>query len=443
MNSDPRELISRSPMSRIQIFVVAITVGLNALDGFDVLSISFASPGIARAWGIDRAVLGILLPMELFGMGIGSILLGGVADKVGRRRTLLGCLLVMTLGMFMASRAHGVYDLSVWRVFTGLGIGGMLAAINAVAAEFSNARRRSLNVSLMAIGYPIGAVVGGSIAAVLLRQGDWRVVFAFGALATAAFIPLVFWFVPESVAWLCQRQPPGALAGVNRTLTRMGYPQATELPANSAEARKRSVGDIFKPQLLRVTILVTLAYFLHITTFYFILKWVPKIVVDMGFTPSSAAGVLVWANVGGATGGAVLGLLSLRFGLKHLTMSALVMSTIMLAVFGRGQANIAQLSLICAITGFFTNAGVVGLYGIFAQVFPTHVRATGTGFAIGVGRAGAWIAPIIAGFLFRAGYGLEFVAIAMGAGSFVAAIALWRLPFSTERPDSAMEPAAV
>jgi hypothetical protein len=86
---------------------------------------------------------------------------------------------------------------------------------------------------------------------------------------------------------------------------------------------------------------------------------------------------------------------------------------------------------------------VVGLYGIFAQVFPTHVRATGTGFAIGVGRAGAWIAPIIAGFLFRAGYGLEFVAIAMGAGSFVAAIALWRLPFSTERPDSAMEPAAV
>jgi benzoate transport len=442
VTSDPREIISQSPMSRIQIAVVAITVGLNALDGFDVLSISFASPGIARAWGIDRAVLGILLPMELFGMGIGSILLGGVADTVGRRRTLLGCLLVMTLGMFMASRAQGVYDLSAWRVFTGLGIGGMLAAINAVAAEFSNARRRGLNVSLMAIGYPIGAVVGGSIAAVLLEQGDWRVVFEFGALATAAFIPLVFWFVPESVAWLCQRQPAGALAGVNRTMSRMGHAQAAALPAISAVARKRSVGDILKPQLLRVTILVTLAYFLHITTFYFILKWVPKIVVDMGFTPSSAAGVLVWANVGGATGGAALGLLSLRFGLKHLTMSAMVMSTIMLAVFGRGQANLAQLSLICAITGFFTNAGVVGLYGIFAQVFPTHARATGTGFAVGVGRAGAWIAPIIAGFLFRAGYGLEFVAIAMGAGSFIAAIALWLLPSSTMRRDSVMEPAA-
>ena len=116
-----------------------------------------------------------------------------------------------------------MYDLSVWRVFTGFGIGGMLAAINAVAAEFSNARRRSLNVSLMAIGYPIGAVVGGTIAAVLLKQGDWRVVFEFGAAATALFIPLVYWLVPESVSWLCRRQPAGALAAVNRSLARMGY----------------------------------------------------------------------------------------------------------------------------------------------------------------------------------------------------------------------------
>jgi benzoate transport len=429
---DPRETIAKNPMSAIQIAVVVITIGLNALDGFDVLSISFASPGIARAWGIDRAVLGVVLSMELFGMGIGSILLGGVADKIGRRRTLLGCLIVMTMGMIMASRAKGVYDLSVWRVFTGLGIGGMLASINAVAAEFSNARRRSLSVSLMAIGYPVGAVIGGSIAALLLKEGDWRSVFEFGAAATAAFIPVVFWFVPESVSWLCRRQPAGALDGVNRALRRMGIAPVAELPSMTAESLKRSVMDIFSPQFVRVTVLVTMAYFLHITTFYFILKWVPKIVVDMGFTPSSAAGVLVWANVGGAIGGAVLGLLSLRFGLKRLTMLVLVMSTIMVSVFGRGQTSLAQLSLVCAITGFFTNAGVVGLYGIFAQVFPTHVRATGTGFAVGFGRAGAFIAPIIAGYLFHEGFSLEFVAIAMGVGSLLATLALWLLPFKQE-----------
>jgi benzoate transport len=428
MTTDPRETMAMSPMSPLQIAVVAITVGLNALDGFDVLAISFASPGIAREWGIDRAALGIVLSMELIGMGLGSLLLGGLADRIGRRRMLLGCLVVMTTGMFMATRAKDVYDLSVWRVFTGLGIGGMLAATNAVAAEFSNSRRRSLSVSLMAIGYPIGAVVGGSVAALLLREGDWRVVFRFGAMATATFIPLVFWLVPESISWLCQRQPVGALANVNHSLARMGRAPIGAMPAVSAETRQRPVVDIFSPQLVRVTLLVTVAYFLHITTFYFILKWVPKIVVDMGFTPSSAAGVLVWANVGGATGGAVLGLLSLRFGLKHLTIFVLIMSTVMVAVFGRGYATLAQLSLVCAIAGFFTNAGVVGLYGIMAQVYPTHVRATGTGFTIGIGRAGAMLAPIIAGYLFHAGYDLEFVAVAMGVGSLVAAVALWLLP---------------
>ncbi len=432
MTADPREVIAKSPMSAIQVAVIAITIGLNALDGFDVLAISFASPGIARDWHIDRAALGMVLSMELAGMGLGSVFLGGVADKIGRRRTLLGCLAVMTAGMIMAARARGVYDLSAWRVFTGLGIGGMLAAINAVAAEFSNARRRSLNVSLMAIGYPIGAVLGGSIAALLLEQGSWRMVFTFGAAATAAFIPLVLLLVPESVSWLCRRQPLGALASVNGTLIRMRLPPVAQLPTVSEEARRVSVGDIFSPQLARVTVLMTMAYFLHITTFYFILKWVPKIVVDMGFTPASAAGVLVWANVGGATGGAVLGLLSLRFGLKHLTMSVLVISTIMVAVFGRGQTNLVQLSLVCMVAGFFTNAGVVGLYGLMAQVFPTHARAAGTGFTIGFGRAGSWLAPIIAGYLFHAGYGLEFVSVSMGAGSLVAAAALWLLPYKAD-----------
>jgi len=135
MITDPREIILKSPMSRLQIAVIVITIGLNALDGFDVLAISFASPGIARDWGINRAELGFVLSMELIGMGLGSILLGGVADRIGRRHTLLGCLAVMTAGMIMATRAKGVYDLSVWRVFTGFGIGGMLAATALTASR--------------------------------------------------------------------------------------------------------------------------------------------------------------------------------------------------------------------------------------------------------------------------------------------------------------------
>lgn len=427
MTADPRKIIADTRMTRFQIVAVAITIGLNALDGFDVLAISFASPGIAAEWGIDRAALGVVLSMELIGMAVGSIFLGGLADRIGRRPTILACLTVMTLGMFMVTTTSSIFTLSIWRVITGLGIGGMLAAINAAAAEFANAKSRNLCVSLMAIGYPIGAVIGGSVAALLLRTFDWRAVFIFGALVTATFIPLVMWRLPETVGFLCKKRPRDALDRINRTLARMGHEHAAGLPPVTHIEEKQSVRDIFSPALIATTILVTLAYFAHITTFYFIIKWIPKIVVDMGFDPAAAAGVLVWANVGGATGGAVLGLLSRRIGVRGLTIGALLVSFFMVVLFGQGQSDLQQLALVAATAGFFTNAGVVGLYALFAQVFPTHVRATGTGFAIGVGRGGAALAPMIAGFLFSAGYGLSSVAIFLGAGALVAAIALFFL----------------
>ena len=439
MNADPRQTIATAPMSWLQIIAVAITIGLNALDGFDVLSISFASPGIAAEWGIDRAALGIVLSMELIGMALGSIFLGGLADRIGRRPTILGCLVVMTIGMWMATTVKGLVDLSIWRVITGLGIGGMLAAINAVAAEFANAKRRHLSVSIMAIGYPIGAVFGGLIVARLLRGHDWRSVFHFGATVTALFIPLVFFLVPESVHWLTRKQPGGALDKVNRTLARMGRAAVSALPVIPLEVRKRSGSDIFSPGLVTVTVLVTAAYFFHIMTFYFILKWVPKIVVDMGFTPSSAAGVLVWANVGGATGGAVLGILTQRFSVKHLTIVVMILSTVMVVIFGRVPADLHKLSVICAVAGFCTNAAIVGMYAIFAHAFPTHVRASGTGFGVGVGRGGSVVAPILAGFLFKWGYELPTVAVLMSFGSVVAAGLLMLLKMKPNQSDAEIE----
>jgi MFS family permease len=235
-----------------------------------------------------------------------------VLFRSGRRPTVLGCLVLMAIGMYMASTSTAVVELSLWRVFTGLGIGGMLAAINAVAAEFSNAKNRNLNISLMSMGYPLGAVFGGMVAAQLLKGGDWRPVFHFGAVTTAVCIPLVWFFVPESVSWLATKQPAGALTKINAALRRMGQKAVDSLPqiAEDASGRKVSSETIFSAAMIRTTLLVGATYFFHITTFYYIIKWVPKIVVDMGFAPSAAAGVLVWANVGGATGGAVVGLLA-------------------------------------------------------------------------------------------------------------------------------------
>jgi benzoate transport len=424
MQNDPRELLNQTDMARLQYLVIAITAALNALDGFDVMAISFASPGIYAEWGITPAGMGFVLSMELWGMAAGSLFLGGAADQVGRRPTILACLFMMTAGMYLVTTTPSLTVLSIWRFVTGLGIGGMLAAINAQAAEFSNLKNRPLAIALMSAGYPVGGVLGGMVVTQLLKYYDWRSVFYFGAVVTFLMIPLVWALMPESVHWLVRKRPANYLARINATMTRIGHAALALIPEFPEEAQRRSWADIFSKGMIANTICVTVAYFLHIVTFYFILKWVPQLVVQMGFSPASAGGVLTWASVGGAIGATTFGLLSRKFNLKGLTIFMFVCSAIGTILFGQTTPNLAVLSALVAFAGYFINAGIVGMYSILAEVFPTHVRAFGSGFTIGVGRGGSGISPILAGFLLQSGMQLPGVAVVMAMGSLLAAGAL-------------------
>lgn len=445
--TDPREIVDKSPMTPMMYVIVAITVLLNGMDGFDVLAISVSGPGIMSEFGIDRAGLGWVLNMELIGMAVGSVFLGGVADAIGRRAMTLACLAVMAAGMFLATTSSSVEALMAWRVFTGLGIGGMLSTTNAVVAEFTNTRRRAMCISLMVIGYPLGGVICGEVGKALLDDGatNWRVMFTAGAILSAALIPVVYFLVPESVHWLTRKQPTNALERINAALRKIGLATTAALPQLAMDARKKSVSDIFSPALIMVTILCMLAYFFHMMTFYYILKWTPTIVTTMGIPASAASGVLTWANVGGALGGVVFGILTAKFGVKPLTIAILVLNVVGVALFGRSAPEVVQLSYLAAFAGFFGNAGVSGLYTIIAYAFPTHVRATGTGFVIGVGRGGAILAPAIAGYLMQSGINageapaeyLATTAMVMGLGSLVGAIVLVFLKLGTDKPSDA------
>ena len=426
---DPRKILTDGHMGRVQVIAVVLCTVLNAVDGFDVLSISFAAPGIAQEWGITPATLGIILSVELVGMALGSVMLGNLADQVGRRKTLLLCLVIMGTGMFLATLATGVVVMSLYRLLTGFGIGGMLAATNATVAEFSNARYKTMCVSIMAAGYPVGAIVGGSVASTLLAAtGEWRSVFYFGVGMSLLMFPLVFLLLPESVGFLVQKRPTNALERINETLSKLGHRTVPALPPRTEDEPRTSVRELFSSRLARITILLTVGYFAHIMTFYFILKWVPKIVVDIGFESSSAAGVLVWANVGGLLGSLVLSVLSLRISTRKLIVVAMVLSTVAVAIFGRGAEDLSSLSLLAAMGGFCTNAAVVGLYAFIAHSFPSAVRAGGTGFVIGVGRGGAALGPVLAGLLFSSGLGLQGVAVVMALGSLLGGACLLALP---------------
>ncbi|NVK57456.1 MAG: MFS transporter [Alteromonadaceae bacterium] len=427
MTNNPMQQIEQSDMKIFQLFVILMCILLNALDGFDVLAISFASPGIATEWNVSRGALGIVLSMELVGMAIGSITLGNLADRFGRRPTILTCLTLMTIGMNASAFADSLNFLLVFRFLTGLGVGGMLASTNALVAEFANAKYRNLAVILMATGYPIGAIVGGSISTELLELYNWKAIFVFGGAVTGAFLVICWFLLPESIDFLISRQPKNALQRINKVLQQIGHHAIASLPVKTKQQKASGFKTLLANNLRLITALLVVAYFAQIMTFYYILKWIPKIVVDIGFAPSSAGTVLVWANVGGAVGSLIFGVIASRFRLRPLLIVIMLCAFAMVMVFGLGPQTLLHLSIISAVTGFFTNSAVVGLYALMAQSFPAEVRASGTGVVIGIGRGGAALGPIVAGYLFQSGQGLFNVSVAMGLGAVVAAVAIYFL----------------
>jgi benzoate transport len=439
MNTDPREVINQSEMSIYQMLVIFIMLVLNSLDGYDILSISFASKGIATEWGVTDKILGYVLSMELIGMGLGSFFLGVLADKIGRRPTALFCLAVMAFGMFMVPTSGGIIPLCFWRIITGIGIGGLLPAITALSVEYSSLSRRHLCISLMAIGYPLGGIVFGRIASKLLALYNWRSVFYLGAALTVLCIPVVYFLVPESIHWLTRKQPGGALEKINRILKKCRQNTVGALPQLAQSIREKSVRDIFSPRLLKTTLIIVIAYFFHITTYYFILKWVPKIVADMGFAASSGGNVLVWANVGGALGGTIFGLLMLKFDLKKFSVGILFFSAVFIAVFGNTPADLKIMSLLCLMAGFFGNSGIIALYAVVAHAYPTHTRAFGTGFMLAIGRGGAILSPILVGYLRTMHVPLPTIGLIMCIGSLAGAIVLLFLKLKSGDSQEALE----
>jgi MFS family permease len=445
MSQTPREIIEQTPMGVRQWIVVVLMVLLNALDGFDVLSSAFAAPGITADWGIARPALGVVLSAELLGMGFGSVLLGGAADRYGRKSTMLVCLVLMAIGMYLASIAAAVQPMVAYRFLTGIGIGGMLTTTNAVVAESTNSRWRSVAIAVYVAGYPLGAIVGGIAASEwLLPTYSWHAVFLFGAVVTAVLIPVILVLVPETAAYLVTKRN---LAGVNRTLAAFGKPAISDLPVIVAGTAKPRVTDILSnPRLRPVTLLLSFGYTFHCITFYYILKFGVQIVSDYppGYPPSQAATVLTYANVGGFLGSALFGFVMARLGVRWPTALMLLIGALMVIWFGTGRDTLNAWQMATMIAGFFTNAAISGYYAAFARGFPAYARATGTGFALGVGRLGAAGSPLLAGTLFGwlGDDQLLTVSIIMALGSVVSLVLFLMLPERDGDDVMADQPAA-
>jgi MFS family permease len=424
---DPRQLILDSPMSLPQVLAVALTGALSVLDGFDILSIAFVAPVLARELHLGSSGLGLLLSSGLLGTLIGSLALAALADVIGRRPVVLISLAMMVSGMLISALCQSFVQLAVARVFTGVGIGAMAVVLNPIAVELSNRRSRSLAIAMMSIGYPIGGIVGGAVAAFLLPIYDWRAVFLFGAAIGLLLLPLVIGCLPESLLFLLERRSESSLLRVNALLERFGHGRLPDLPPLIVQ-RKTPYREIFRGPQLGVTVRVSAISFLTYLTIYFFLSWQPKILVDLGFGASTAASIAGASSFAGACGCLLFGVLSRFVQGRILAVISILGLGIWVIAFGVVPAAPVALITIALLAGTFVATATVGLFVTAADAFEPHMRATGTGFIVGIGRIGSALAPSLAGLLFSLGGGRPGVATGIGMCAIIAGGALIWLP---------------
>ena len=429
-SDDIRVALRDGGMSAFQVVAVLICMMINMLDGFDVLAIAFAAPQVAREWMLKPTDLGLLFSAGLAGMMVGSLLLSPLADAFGRRVLVLLGLLVISVGMVASAFAGGLEELVLLRALTGLGIGALLSSINTIVIEYSSVKRKDFAVAFMAVGYPIGATIGGAISVYLIASFGWRAVFVFGGILSAILIPIAFSRLPESLDYLLAKRPKNALTRLNALLRKMGRAELDTIPErrNSLEDQQVSVFAIFDRQFFARTALIVCAYFLTMIPFYFMLSWTPKVLVDQGLSLAMGISGAVIMNGCGVVGGLLLGLSTNRAGLRQTTSWFMVFFFAAIVGFGLAGENLKLLLLLAGAVGFFMIGVISGLYAIVGAMYPIRVRNTGTGLALGIGRLGAVVGPYLAGVLIGAGWTRPEYCFALALPLLPAAYLVRRVP---------------
>jgi MFS transporter, AAHS family, 4-hydroxybenzoate transporter len=368
--------VAPARLSGLQLSSILICFLMNMLDGMDVLVISYTAASIQTAWGVAAPAFGIVFSAGLLGMVIGGMGLSPLADRVGRRTLILGCAGLMGVSVIGTSFAQSLPQLIGFRLVSGIGIGGMLASTATLTAEYAPAKTKDFWVSFVMAGYPIGAVLSGLATAQIIVQSGWQTVFLLAGVVTLLTLPLVWFFLGESFRPKTgQTEPSG------------------RLEKNTAPSVRSLLG--------LPTYLLWTGLFMCFATLYFLTSWIPKLATTAGLPLELAIYAGTVYNLGAFFGIITQGYLSGRFGLRQTICGFLFGTAGLMAGFGLVTGS-AWVLVIMGFIGFGIQGGFVGLYSVAARLYPTQIRATGVGWAMGLGRVGSIVGPLAGGLLIGA-----------------------------------------
>ncbi len=398
---DVQSFINDHPVSRYQWLIFALCFCIVLMDGFDTSAIGYIAPSLTTEWGIDRPALWPVLSAALFGLAFGALSAGPLSDSFGRKAVLIAAALIFGVACVASAFSGSLTQLVVLRFVTGLGLGAAMPNAVTLVSEYCPDRRRATLTNAMFCGFPLGASLGGFLAAWMIPSFGWRSVLVLGGAMPLAVTALLLVLLPESVRYMvAERFPAERIRAVLRRIS----PSAAEATAFElrepapALGNKSGIGVVLSNHYLVGTLMLWLAYFMGLVIFYALLNWLPTLLKDTGMSQSTAAIVSALFPLGGF--GAILsGWLMDRFNATVVVAVCFALPAGAVYAMGQTTGDVGALMVVVLLGGTLMNTAQTSLPALAAGFYPTTGRATGVSSMLGIGRFGGIAGSYLVGLL--------------------------------------------
>jgi len=397
---DVVDLLDNARINKFHIKLIIWSFLIMVVDGFDLQAIGYVAPSLIKEWGLNRAAFGSAFSAGLVGMMIGATQGGTLGDRLGRKRTVLAGVVWFGLFTLVTAWVTGLTGLVLLRFLAGIGLGCAVPNAIALNTEYAPKRLRATMVTVMFLGYTIGAALGGAAAALLIPRFGWPSVFIVGGVAPLVLALLCAKYLPESVRFQLLR---GNRIDAARRQLQAWFPQArigkdTQLVMVEEVRSGYSLGHLFKEGRAPFTVLLWICFIANLVTLHFIANWLPTVIESTGVPLQRAVIVTSLFQVGGTLGGIIISRLLDRGSLVPL-VGFFAMAALMIAAIGMFSSSETMLEVIVFGAGLFVVGTQFGLNALAGSSYPTFIRSTGVGWALGIGRIGSIMGPAVGGVL--------------------------------------------
>jgi AAHS family 4-hydroxybenzoate transporter-like MFS transporter len=403
---DIRRFIDEQPLGRYHFLIAGLCAAVVAIDGFDAQVMGFVAPALSAELHIARVALGAVISSGTFGMMLGALAFGPLADRIGRKPVLVACALTFGVGSLLTATATSVAGLTAFRVFTGFGLGGAMPNAIALTSEYMPERHRTSLVMTMFSGFSFGSACAGWVAAAVIEQFGWQAVFVVGGSIPILLSIVLVRVLPESLRFLVLKG--GRRNRISEYLFRLaGAPVHHEVIAGEADPRPSSfsVRELFTDGRAHTTLLLWIMFFMNLLNLWFLNNWLPLILNDAGIRIAAASLITSLFQIGGLIGSLLLAASwrgRLSFGLLA---SVYLAAAVFILLIGQARGSIPLLVAAVFASGMTVIGGQTASNALTADVYPTPIRSTGVGWALGIGRVGSILGPILGGVLLSYGGG--------------------------------------